>query len=136
MKKFFLVAMMAVTALTSCQKDESFNQNDIIGEWKATKIEATFDDGRVWSTSDSDELRYQLEGLEWVTVTEHHFQPMYYAQEYGQQILIPYNISDNYIVFTGAESDATYYLQSVTKNEMVIKYTGEWTSLIYYTKVK
>ena len=107
MKKFFLLAMMAFLALTSCQKDESFNNNDIIGEWKATKIEATFNDGRTWETSDSDELRYQLEGLEWVTVTEYHFQPMYYAEAYGKQVLIPYTISDNYIVFTGAEIDAT-----------------------------
>jgi hypothetical protein len=146
MKKYLFMAIMALVAFTSCQKDDNndgsntntgstSNTNSIIGEWKATKIVATFNDGSTWSTDDFEELSEQLEGLEWFIATENHLQLVSYAAENGQEILLPYSISDNHIVFTGAESDATYYLQSVTENEMIIKYVGKWTSLIYYTKV-
>ena len=135
MKKLFLMAIMALLTFTSCKEENhGYSSNDIIGEWKATRIDATFSDGSTWTSSNFNELREQLNGLEWFTVTEHHFRPM--DNEYGTEVLIPYSISDNHIVFTGAESGDTYYLESVSNNEMIIKYTKDWTSLIYYTKVK
>ena len=108
----------------------------MVGEWKATKIDATFNDGTKLTITDPEGLEEQLDGLEWISVTENHFQIMSDRINNGHQVLLPYDISDNYIVFTGAESTATYYLQSVTDKEMIIKYIDKWTSLIYYTKVK
>ena len=147
MKKYLFMAIMALVAFTSCQKDDNndgsntntgstSNTNSIIGEWKATKIVATFNDGSTWSTTNFEELSAQLEELEWFIATEHHIQPKNHSGDYDREVLIPYSISNNHIVFTGAESNATYYLQSVTKDEMIIKYTKDWTSLIYYNKVK
>ena len=138
MKKFLLIAMMAFATLTSCQKDESFNQNDIVGEWKATKIEATMSDGRVVTITDFDVISDELEGFEWITITKNFIR----VQAHKADVHVPddhfllYNISDNFIVFEEGDTEATYYLQSVTKNEMVIKYTSSWNSLIYYTKMK
>ena len=145
MKKFFLMAIMALTAFTSCQKEDEDNdytgtsnhRSSIIGEWKATKIEATFNDGEKWMSTNFDDIRFELDGLEWITISEHHLRPMYHETEYWEEVLIPYSISNNYIVFTGSESDAKYYLQSVTTDKMVIKYiVEEFTSLVYYSKVK
>ena len=52
------------------------------------------------------------------------------------EILLPYELADGYILFTGGEKDATYKIESLTSSEMIIKYSGDWTSLIYYQKVK
>lgn len=132
MKKILYTLFFALVTLCSCQKNE-FSSNDIIGEWKATKIEATFSNGNVLTITDSEDIADELEGLEWINVTERNIRPMSYG---GYELLIPYEINDNYIVFSGAESDATYKLESVSSNEMVIKYTSNWTSLIFYKRVK
>lgn len=112
--------------------DESGNTNfSIIGEWKATKIVATMNSGNIITITDFEDISDELEGLEWITIAKSHIRLMGYSYE----VLLPYEISNNYIIFEGGETDATYILESVAENEMVIKYKNEWTSLIYYTKI-
>lgn len=137
MKKIFFALSLIIITLCSCQEEDVLKSNDIIGEWKATKIHATFNDGTTLTITDSKELEEQLDGLEWITINEHYIQIMQPAEtSYHYQVLRLYVISDGYINFNDASDPATYYLQSVTDKEMVIKYTNRWTSLIYYTKVK
>ena len=103
----------------------------ILGEWKATKIVATMNNGNVVTITDPEDLSYELDGLEWITIAKNNIRLMGYSYE----IFIPYEISNNYIIFGGGETDATYKLGSVSENEMVIEYVNEWTSLIYYTRI-
>lgn len=103
----------------------------ILGEWKANKIVATMNSGNIITITDFEDLSDELEGLEWITIAKSHIRLMGYSYE----VLLPYEISNNYIIFEGGETDATYILESVSENEMVIKYENEWTSLIYYTRI-
>ena len=142
MKKVLFALGLITTLFCACDNDKNNDattdksNNKIVGEWKAKKIDATMQDGSKWITEDPNELRYQLDGLEWINITEHHFQTMNDPHNFGEQILRPYYISNKKIVFTGAEINAEYYLHSVNSKEMVIKYVGAWTSYIYYTRVK
>lgn len=133
MKKFFFIAVMAFVTLVSCQKQSGFTNKDVIGVWKATKIEATMKDGSELTITDEDELENQLDGLEYIMITETYIQMMEYGL-YGQ---VPYYIEDDYIEFIDYDVDGTLHIESVSDDKMVIQFVGKyWTSLIYYTKVK
>ena len=133
MKKFFLIISAALVAAVSCQKEDGGKKsNDLLGEWKATKLEATFNNGNTLTITEAKALEYELEELYWFNVSENNIRPMNTSFE----ILLPYELADGYILFTGGEKDATYKIESLTSSEMIIKYSGDWTSLIYYQKVK
>ena len=51
MKKLLFVSIIAFASLCSCTKSE-LESNDIVGEWKATKIEATLSSGKVVTITD------------------------------------------------------------------------------------
>lgn len=132
MKKLLFTLAAMLLALVSCQKDgNSFKASDIIGEWKATKIEATLNSGKVLTITDKEDLQYELGELYWFIVTKDTVSPV----NYNGNIQYPYEISDNYIVFTGAETGATYKVESVSRNELVIRYYASWTSLVYYKRM-
>lgn len=138
MKKLLFVVAAMLFALVACQKEDdghggntnsASNAKKIFGEWKATKIAVV---GGVVIT-DYDRLADELDGLEWITVTEKHIRLM--DTEY--EVLLPYELSGNKLVFQGGESDSTYELVSVSDSNMIIKYSnGYWTSNIYYKKVR
>ena len=133
MKKLLITTICALVCICSCQKEENdYKPKDIIGEWKATKIEATFNNGNVLTITDEKEIEDELEELAWITVSENNIRPM----KYGYEILIPYEITDNFIIFSGGEKESTYELKSVSSQEMVIKYTNNWTSIISYKRIK
>lgn len=133
MKKFFLIISAALVAAVSCQKEDGGKKsNDLLGEWKATKLEATFNNGNTLTITDAKDLESELEELYWFNVSENNIRPMNTSFE----ILLPYELADGYILFTGGEKDATYKIESLTSSEMIIKYSADWTSLIYYQKVK
>lgn len=137
MKKLLFVSIIAFASLCSCTKS-GFKSNDIVGEWKATKIEATLSSGKVVTITDLEEIAEELVGLEWIKVSENNIQILGDDEVYDH-VLSPYEILDNYIIFDGADGDATYELKSVSRNEMIIKYTSSkwnYTSLIYYERVK
>lgn len=134
MKKLLFVSIIAFASLCSCTKSE-FKSNDIVGEWQATKIEATLSSGKVVAITDLEEIAEELIGLEWIRVSENNIQILGDDEVY-YHVLSPYEILDNYIIFDGADDDATYELKSVSRNEMIIKYTRNYTSLIYYERVK
>lgn len=137
MKKLLFVVAAMLFALVACQKEDDHggntnsasNAKKILGEWTATKIAVV---GGVVIT-DYDRLADELDGLEWITVTEKHIRLM--DTEY--EVLLPYELSGNKLVFQGGESDSTYELVSVSDSNMIIKYSnGYWTSNIYYKKVR
>ena len=137
MKKLLFVSIIAFASLCSCTKSE-LKSNDIVGEWKATKIEATLSSGKVVTIKDLEEIANELMGLEWIRVSENNIQILGDDEVYDH-VLSPYEILDNYIIFDGADGGATYELKSVSRNEMIIKYTSSkwnYTSLIYYERVK
>ena len=134
MKKLLFVSIIAFASLCSCTKSE-FKSNDIVGEWKATKIEATLSSGKVVAITDLEEIAEELIGLDWIRVSENNIQILGDDEVY-YHVLSPYEILDHYIIFDGADDDATYELKSVSRNEMIIKYTRNYTSLIYYERVK
>ena len=123
--------MAALLALVSCQKDgKKFSNKDIIGEWKAVKLEVSFDSGRTLTITNEAMLEDELAEMYWISVSENNIRSL----SADVELLIPYEINDNQIVFTGGEKGATYELESVSASEMLIRYTGGWTSLITYKK--
>ena len=112
-------------------KGGAIDKETLVGEWKAIEIEATFLNGQVVTITDPDEIKDELENMAWIDVTENYIRPM----NYRHVVLIPYEITDKYLIFDGGESDANYEIQSVTQNELIIKYIGAWTSYITYKKV-
>ena len=139
MKNFFCMAMLLLFSLnfTSCSEDSDsdgdggeFNNSDLVGEWKATKIVATFDDGDVWNITDEDEIQYQLDGLEWVKMTNSTLTMM------GRGVSVPYEIRDGYIVISSSSTLMLLGIVSVKENEIVVRYmTPTYTSLITYRRV-
>lgn len=135
MKKIIFSACIMLFSLCSCTEKE-YESKDIIGEWKANKIEATFSNGNTLTITDPEDIEFELDGLDWIKVTESTIQSMSLTYEYGYEVILPYGIYDNEIIFTGAEKDATYLLESATETTMTIKYISDWTSLIHYNRLK
>lgn len=149
MKKLLFVVVAMFFVLVACQKEENDSQSGaqgsqggnvthvsnskkILGEWKATKIEATIN-GEIVLFDSYEELADQLEGKEWITVTEKNIRLM----DTKYEMLLPYELSGNKLVFQGGESASTYELVSVSDSDLIIKYSnGRWTSNIYYKKIK
>lgn len=140
LKNLFRLALTLCLCIgiSSCENepggaDESTSsKNMIIGEWKAVKIEATFINGEVSTYTDPSFIESELEEMYWIDVTEDYIHP----ECYNPWNVIPYELIDNRITFEGDDGLATYELVSVTKTEMVVRYTESWTSLITYKKVE
>ena len=140
LKNLFRLALTLCLCIgiSSCENepggaDESTSsKNMIIGEWKAVKIEATFINGEVSTYTDPSFIESELEEMYWIDVTEDYIHP----ECYNPWNVIPYELIDNRITFEGDDRLATYELVSVTKTEMVVRYTESWTSLITYKKVE
>lgn len=146
MKKLLFVVVAMAFALVACQREEDDNQGGaqggqsenvthvpnskkILGEWKATKIAVV---GGTEIT-EYDRIAGELDGKEWIAVTEKNIRLM----DTRYEVLLPYELSGNKIVFQGGESGSTYELVSVSDSDMIIKYSnGHWTSNIYYKKQK
>ena len=139
MKKLLFVLATMLFALVACQKEDDgihggttnsvSNSKKILGEWKATKIAVV--DGIV--ITDYDRLADELDGMEWITVMEKNIRLM----DTRYNVLLPYELSGNKIIFQGGESNSTYELVSVSDSSMIIKYSnGRWISNIHYKKVK
>lgn len=138
LKQFYAIALLLCMCICnySCCDDNGeieppFNKNTLVGEWKAVEIEATYINGEVTTITDPEYIEEELEDMAWIELTEQHIRPM----NYRHVVLLPYDIIEKRIIFEGGESGATYELESITKDELIIKYTGAWSSIITYKRV-
>ena len=139
MKNFFSIAVLLLLSLnfTSCSEDSDsdgdggeFNNSDLVGEWKATKIVATFDDGDVWNITDEDEIQFQLDGLEWVKMTNSTLTMM----ESG--VSCSYEIKNGYLIIYGPDLHMSLGIESVESNKIVIRFTSPtYTTFVTYKRV-
>ncbi len=141
MKKLLFVSIIAFASLCSCTKGE-VKSNDIVGEWKATRIEATSTAGDFMLITDFDEISRWLHGLEKIYVTERNIQPL--GENSTYPVLLPYEILDDNKVILQSELSRTHdlKLESVSLNEMIIRSTtlgpvvGYTSKLIYFERIK
>ena len=132
-----LTLLLCICAcISSCSKDsvdpeQKVNKNELVGEWKAVSIKATFSNGEVWTTTDQEDIKYELEGLEWVVLTESTLTMMSSGGQY------PYELKDKYLTVTTSALQLSLGIESVNENEIVIRYIApnqSFTSLITYKK--
>ena len=138
LKQFYAIALLLCMCIcnSSCCDDKGgieppFNKSTLVGEWKAVEIVATYINGEVTTITDPEYIEDALEDMAWIELTEQHIRPM----NYRHVVLLPYDIIEKRIIFEGGESGATYELESITNEELIIKYTGAWSSIITYKRV-
>lgn len=123
------------TSIITYKKVENkpINKNNLLGEWKAYKIVATYNSGEFYTITDQNSIRNNLQGLEWVTLGETYLTVM------NSERSVPCNINDNMITVTTPEVVFKLEVITLKENEIVLKYSYpglSYTSLITYNRVK
>lgn len=122
------------TSIITYKKIENkpINKNNILGQWKAYKIVATYNNGDVYTITGQNSIKNELQGLEWVTLGENYLKVMSSGRS------VPCNINNDKITVT-TEVVFTLKVISLKEDEIIVKYSYpglNYSSLISYERVK
>lgn len=144
LKKLYSIALTICICIgiASCEKDfteSDENYKEIMGEWKAVKIETHYNSGSVDIDTDKKSISSNLGGYEWLLITENTF----IAMERGCQLAYRYNNKRLKLYYKNIHSlvikdlDKPIVLESISENEIVVKYEVDYGFLlITYDKLK
>lgn len=128
--------------ITSCEKDfteSDANYKEIMGEWKAVKIEKHYNRGGVDTDTDKESISDNLGGYEWLLITENTF----IAMERGCQLAYRYKNKRLKLEYKNIHTlviknlDKPIVLESISENEIIVKYEVDYGVLrITYNKLE
>ena len=101
---------------------EAIDSKMLLGEWRATLI-----DSYGYEITDEEKIKKNLQGLEWVILTEDSLTMVNKASS------LSYSVKDNYLLINQGETQISFAIESVSENKIVIN-TPE--SLITYTRIQ
>lgn len=132
--KFILVALVAGLALSSCQKEESFNRNDIYGLW----LEDNTQHYVRFTTEQSDEAGYMY-GREWdlaEKVTEEKLQP--YGNGWFKYLFETNgNLTEIHLMDNGGAEIPKVYVVSVLTADKLEYYEKDYKNIRFkYTRAE
>ena len=101
---------------------EAIDSKMLLGEWKATLI-----DSYGYEITDEEKIQRELQGLEWVILTENTLTMVNTLSS------LPYSVKNNYLQINQGESQLSFAIESVSDNKIVINSTD---ALITYIRIQ
>ena len=101
---------------------EAIDSKMLLGEWRATLI-----DSYGYEITDEEKIKKNLQGLEWVILTEDSLTMVNKASS------LSYSVKDNYLLINQGETQLSFAIESVSENKIVINSTD---ALITYIRIQ